>query len=376
MNRYTSDYKVNSAVLDAVKKHWDSIAKPLHGLGAFEDIIIQIGEITQCDPPDFSKRAALVFLADNGVIEEGVAQSDQEVTQKVCESMMNSTATINTLSKFCNADVFLYDVGMKLSPEGHGIINLNDKKVAWGTKNFAKEPAMSPDELHQAIKAGWDAVLECKNRGYNIISAGEMGIGNTTTSTAVAISLLCNKAYWKNPENVEEFSEALVKRLTGHGAGATNQIMKNKTTTIYNAIKKYNLTERSVEDILQHVGGFDIAAMAGVYLAACRFRIPVIMDGLISAAAALAAVCIEPNVRNIIVPSHLGKEQCMQAVVNRLGLSPVVHADMALGEGTGCMFLYPLLDMAMEVYRAQVNFDVIGVEQYGDGSFATRSALL
>lgn len=327
------------------KEKWDAIAKPLQGLGKLEELVSRIAAIQ--DTPDISikKRAVIAMCADNGIVEEGVTQTDSSVTAVVAENMAKGISSVCKMGQVAGVSVIPVDIGM-LGEVAHE--NMLQKKVANGTNNFALHPAMSEGQMEKAIVTGMEVVRDCKEKGYQILAAGEMGIGNTTTSTAVICALL-----GLNPDEV-----------TGRGAGLSDEGLQKKRKVIREAIRRYDLKAHEPYRILQCVGGLDLAGLAGVFLGGAYYRIPVVIDGIITAAAALLAFSMHRECAAYMLPSHCSKEPAMQMVLERLGLEPVIYADMALGEGTGAVMLFPMLDMALSVYAQNVTFDDIHIEAY------------
>ncbi len=331
--------------------HWDAIAKPLDGLGVFEDIIKNIAGIIGNADVIIDKKAVVVMCADNGIIEEGVSQSGHEVTTVVSSNIARGIASVCRMAHIAGADVIPVDIGIKDNIKIKGLL---DRKVANGTANFAKEPAITSEGLLQAIQAGIDITRDLKNKGYKIIATGEMGIGNTTTSSALA-SLMLNIPACK---------------VAGRGAGLDDKGLEKKISVIEDAIKKYGLEireENSREETFRAlccIGGLDIAGLAGVFIGGALFHIPVVIDGVISAVAALAAEKLVPGCYQYMFASHAGKEPACMLVLDRLSLKPVIDAGLALGEGTGAVLLFPLLDMVMEVYRENTTFNDINITQY------------
>ena len=222
------------------------------------------------------------------------------------------------------------------------------RKVAKGTKNFAKEPAMTEEEVLKAIETGIQLVQQCHREGYEILATGEMGIGNTTTSTAVAAALL----------------DLEVEQVTGKGAGLTDEALKRKCRVIEEAIEKYFLRDADAFTILKTVGGLDIAGLTGVFIGAAIEQIPVVIDGVISAVAALLAETLCKGAVNYMIPSHKSRELAETAIMKKLHLEPVLDADMALGEGTGAVMMMSLLDVALGVYLQGASFANFEIEQY------------
>ena len=325
------------------KSHWDSIAKPIGSLGALEDTIIRIAALTGDPNVTLTRRAVLVFCADNGVVAEGVTQTGQEVTSIVAENMTRAESSVCRMAKVAHADVFPVDVGMVRDAP-----NVRNCKIARGTNNFTQGAAMTSEQAIQAIQTGMDLVGELKANGYCVIATGEMGIGNTTTASALA-SVLCNIA---------------VEDATGRGAGLSDSGLQRKIDAIYRGIAVNQPDPKNAFDVLCKLGGFDIAAMAGAFLGGAVYRVPIIIDGVISAVAALIAYRLCPNSLQAMIPSHVSAEPVSKAIFAELGLHPMIHAGMRLGEGTGAVCMMPLLDMALAVYADMVSFSDIGVEQY------------
>ena len=329
--------------MEYASKRWDSIAKPLHSLGKMEDIIIQIAGITGDVQVNIEKKALIAMCADNGVVEEGVTQTGQEVTAIVSENFLDSKTSACVMCNTVGCDMIPVDIGMIKDTRVR-----NDKKIAYGTKNMTKGPAMTYEEALRAIEAGIEIVQELKEQGYQIISTGEMGIGNTTSSSAVASVLLAQP----------------VEVMTGRGAGLSSEGMKRKIDAIKRAIACNQPDINDPVDVLAKVGGFDIAGLVGVFLGGAMERIPVIMDGFISCVAALAASRICPLSADYMISSHVSKEPAAHLILKELKKEAVLHADMCLGEGTGAVTLFPFIDLGRNVYLSMSTFDDINVEQY------------
>lgn len=334
---------LNTRAMEEAVAHWNSIAKPLHSLGKLEDLVVQLAGIAGTPNVKIEKRALVAMCADNGVVEEGVTQSGQEVTAIVAENFLKAETTACIMAKNCRADVYPVDVGMASDTKVR-----TDLKVAHGTKNMAKMPAMTREEAVKAIEAGIFMAEELKGRGYQILATGEMGIGNTTTSSAVASVLM----------------EEPVETMTGRGAGLTSEGLARKIQVIKDAIALHKPDREDAIDVLAKVGGFDIAGMAGVFLGGAALKIPVIMDGFISCVAALVAVSICPEASGYILASHVSKEPAARLILEYLQKEAVIHGDMCLGEGTGAIALLPLLDLGISVYHSMSTFEEIHVEQY------------
>ena len=328
---------------------WSKVAKPLHSLGILEEDIRRIAAMQGKGQPDISKKALVLFCADNGVVEEGVTQTGQEVTAAVTRNFTRGESCSCLMAQRAGADVFPVDIGVACEMDKLGTVYpLIDRKIRRGTSNFTKEPAMSRREVITAILTGADLVRVLKRAGYGILATGEMGIGNTTTSSAVAAVLL-----QEEPEKV-----------TGKGAGLSEEGLKRKIAAIKTGIQRWKPNEKDGIDLLSKVGGFDLAGLAGVFLGCAAFQMPVIIDGLISAAAAAAAAVIDGRVRDYMLAAHVSAEPAGEGLLALLGQTPVIRAGLCLGEGTGALMLFPLLDMTMEIYNRMCTFSEMEIEEY------------
>ena len=350
-NKLENIKPADTAVYERIIGIWDSIAKPLRGLGRFEEMIAQIGAVLHTDNVDIRRRAAVIMCADNGIVGEGVSQSGQDVTAAVAGWMGKDLSSVCRIAGECGTDIIKVDIGIDMEGSPEGVVN---KKIRRGTADFLTEPAMSEEELMQAVQIGTDIVGECRDKGYTIIATGEMGIGNTTTSAAVCAALL------NLPADL----------VTGRGAGLDDSGFKKKKKIIEEALQKYDFKGRAdvsreyAIKVLRTVGGLDIAGLAGVFIGGALYNIPIVIDGFISAVAALAAERLLPGTKDVMIASHLGREEGMGYVLRELGLKAVIDADMALGEGTGALMLFPLLDCALELYKNGLKFEDTEVEQY------------
>lgn len=334
---------LDKKAMETAQKRWDSIAKPLHSLGKLETLLIQIAGITGNPDIDFSRRALVAMCADNGVVEEGVTQTGQEVTAIVAENFLKGDTSVCAMCRQCNVLVYPVDTGMVTDTKVR-----TDLKVMKGTHNMAKGPAMTREEAIRGIMAGVTAATELKAEGYQILATGEMGIGNTTTSSAVASVLM----------------DQPVETMTGRGAGLTSEGLNRKVAAIKKAIELNRPDPADPVDVLAKVGGLDIAGMAGVFLGGAALHMPVLMDGFISCVAALIAMKLCPTAGDYILASHVSKEPAAHLILEHMGKEAILHADMCLGEGTGAVTLFPVLDMAAAVYHSMSTFEDIHVEQY------------
>lgn len=336
---------LNQIAMKKSQEKWDNIAKPLRSLGRLEEMIIQLAGITGSAEIEPRKKAVLIFCADNGIVDERVTQSANDVTAIVTQNFTKGIASINSLSRECGADVFPIDIGIARDINCSG---LDIRKIAYGTKNFAKEPAMTHKEAENAIITGIELVHEKKEAGYNLIITGEMGIGNTTTSSAI-LSVLENIS----PEEV-----------TGRGAGLTNEGVKHKVQVIKNAISLHNPNPDDILDVLSKLGGFDICGMTGAFLGGAIYHVPVIIDGFISAVAANCAVRLSSLCRDYMYASHCSAEPAGRKALDAINMKAYLECGMCLGEGTGAVIGAKLFDFALAAYNEIAGFEEIGIEKY------------
>ena len=308
---------LNEEKMKTARRRWDSIAKPLHSLGKMEDLITQIVGITGDEKVDLGKKALVAMCADNGVVEEGVTQTGQEVTAIVADNFVKETTTACVMCHQCGVDVKPVDVGMVRDTTAR-----TDLKVMYGTRNMTKGPAMTRDEAIKGIEAGIAMVEELKAQGQP------------------------------------------VETMTGRGAGLSSDGLTRKIQAIKKAIDLNKPDAKDSIDVLAKVGGLDIAGMAGVYLGGAALQIPVLIDGFISGVAALVAARLCPEAADYMIASHVSKEPAAHLVLDELGKEAVLHADMCLGEGTGAIALCPFLDMGATLYNTLSTFDDIHVDQY------------
>ena len=340
------------------KKHWDSIAKPLDSLGEFEKIFQKLSAIYESEIPDISNKCITVMCADNGIVKEGISQSDKDVTLAVAKSMALGTSSIAVLSKAAGSKMTVFDMGIDSFDTEIYSLGVINHKLMHGTNNFIKEKAMPLDITLRALLTGISTVSELKENKTKIIGTGEMGIGNTTTSSALSASIL----------------NLPVEDVTGRGAGLDDIKLNKKIDTIKEGIEKYGFRDTlfldsiksedksvrvlAVLDLLSSLGGLDIATLTGIY------KLPIIIDGVISEVAALFAYFINPLCKEYMIASHLSREPVARIIFDILDLKPVIDASLALGEGSGCAMLFPLLDMVLEIYTKNASFSDIKIEEY------------
>ena len=327
------------------RERWDSLAKPLGSLGLLEDAIVQIAALIGSVDVDLSRRTLLVLCADNGVVAQGVTQSDSSVTAAVARALAAGESTVCHMARTANCSVVPVDVGILDFPGAPGVL---DRRVRNGTADITQGPAMGRDECVQAIQTGMELVREQKEAGVRILAAGEMGIGNTTTSSAVASVLLGRPP----------------AELVGRGAGLSDAGLARKRAAVEQSIYVNRPDPTDPVDVLSKVGGLDLAALCGVYLGGAKFRVPVSLDGFISGVAALCAVRLWTEASKALIASHVSAEPAGAAVLEALGKKPLITAGMRLGEGSGAVAALPLLDMALAVYQSGHTFGTIGMEPY------------
>ena len=331
--------------MEEARAHWMTVGKPLFSLGSLEDAVIQIAGIKGTSDFELRKRGLIIMCADNGVVEEGVTQTGQEVTAIVADNFTRGETSVCIMAEEAKVDLFPVDVGMATDVPS---VTKKEYKVMYGTHNFAKEAAMTREEAVEAIEVGIQMVKKCAEAGYEILATGEMGIGNTTTSSAV-VSVLLDES---------------VENVTGRGAGLSKEGLNRKIQAIQTAIEKNQPDREDILDVLSKVGGLDIAGMTGAFLGGAIYHIPVLIDGYISSAAALCAVRMVPETADYILASHCSGEPAGRMVLEELKLPYLIDAKMSLGEGSGAVAAIPLLEMGVNVYRKMSTFEEIQVEQY------------
>ncbi len=342
--------KPDENIYREIKNNWDKISKPIDGLGDFEDLICKIGAIQRRTKPLVDARTSVIFCADNGIVEEGVSQSDKAITLAVAKALGNGISSACQLGRFADVPVHAIDIGIDCDEEVDGV---QDKKVAKGTMNFLKDAAMNEEQTLLSINHGIDTVKELSRRGFSIIATGEMGIGNTTTAAAVlSAALMINS-----------------DEITGRGAGLDDEGLSRKRKVIQSALKKYAFESISDEkekafSILQSVGGLDIAGLVGMFIGGAMCHIPIVIDGVITSSAAVIAQMLVPGVSDYMLASHQGREKGNLLALQKLGLKPYLNGNMALGEGTGAIMLFPLLDMVMDFYVNGAKFSDYNIEEY------------
>ena len=327
------------------RRRWNDCAKPLGSLGLLETALEDIAALTGSADIRLDRRAVLVLCADNGVVAQGVTQSPSSVTGLVAKQLAARRTSVCRMAQAARCQVVPVDVGILDFQEMPGVLS---RRIGNGTGDISQGPAMTRRQAEQALHTGMELVREQQALGVDLLATGEMGIGNTTTSSAVACVLLGRPA----------------EEMTGRGAGLSDQGLQKKTAAIRRALEVNRPDPSDPLDILQKVGGFDIAAMCGVFLGGALYRVPVLIDGLISAVAALCALRLCPAAGKAMLASHVSAEPAGGLVLEALGKQPLITAGMRLGEGTGAVAAMPLLDLALAVYRESYTFEEGGIEAY------------
>ena len=327
------------------KAHWDAVAKPLGSLGLLEDAISDIAAMTGTVNVDISRRAVVAMCADNGVVAQGISQSPASVTAAVAHNLALGVTAVCRMGQVAGCPVLPVDMGVENYAGEPGVLN---RRIANGTKDCTLGPAMSREQAAQGILAGIRLVQGLAGEGVKLIATGEMGIGNTTTAACVLCALL----------------NARPEAIVGRGAGLSDEGLARKKAAVRRALQ---INHESLADplgVLAAVGGLDIAGMCGAFLGGALAGVPVLADGVISAAAALLAVRLCPQSEKAILASHVSAEPAGALALAALGKKPLITAEMRLGEGTGAVAAMPLLDMALAVYREGYTFASAGLQPY------------
>lgn len=333
-------YPLDTRFMEQAQARQDRLIKPQGSLGKLEDISIQLAGIYGSKYFDTTKKIVLSFACDHGVYEEGVAPNNQNITLLQSMNFPKKINGVGTISKFVGSDVQLIDVGINCDEPIEGVI---DCKIRKSTSNMAKGPAMTRQEAIRAIEIGIEMSEKYIQEDYKVIGIGEMGIANTTPSAAI-ISVIAGC----DPQEV-----------TGMGAGLKKELLQHKAQVIRTAIEINKPNPTDGIDILQKVGGFEIGSMAGVILGCSANRVPVVLDGFISYAAALIAVNINPRCKDYMIASHYSAEPGAKKALELLGLDPFLKMDMRLGEGSGAALAFNMIEAANYVYKNMLTFDEV-----------------
>ena len=362
---------VNIEFAEKAQKRLDNLTKPPGSLGRLEEFARRLVAITENTIPVLDKKVIFTFAGDHGVAEERVSAYPKEVTRQMVFNFLNGGAGINVLARHAEAEVFVVDIGVDFdftkagdSPDSTASLRFArkswdsplkwetgglfiSKKVVMGTKNMRKQPAMTKDEALRCIEVGIHLAEDYALKGYNIFGTGEMGIANTTPSSAIA-AVLTGKP---------------VSEVTGRGTGIDDDALKNKIKVIEDAILINNPDLSNAVDVLAKVGGTEIGAIAGLIIGAAANRIPVVIDGFISTAGALIAYCIEPKTKDYMFAAHNSVEIGHKAMLEKIGLRPILDLDLRLGEGTGAALAMLMIEAGLKIYKEMATFGEAGVSK-------------
>ena len=317
----------------------DSLTKPIGSLGRLEDVAVHYLAMTGSTSAPRLDPVVFTLAADHGVTAEGVSAYPQSVTAQMVKNFIHGGAAVNVLARHAGASVCVVDMGVAEDLGAYaGLLN---HKIAYGTHNFVREPAMSREQALQSIQIGMNLAKAACADGKNLIAVGEMGIGNTTASAAIA-SVLTGQS---------------VERVTGRGTGVDDQNLKRKISIVEQALHVHHPSPSDALEVLTKVGGFEIGGMAGLMLGAAACHVPVVLDGFITGASALIAVALEPRCREYLIASHLSQEPGHRVVLDHLRLEPLLDLRMRLGEGTGACLAVTLIDAALKIYREMATFE-------------------
>ena len=333
---------LDAAAMRAAAARQDSLTKPPGALGVLEEISIKVAGITGDPRPLPGKKAVIVMAADHGVTREGVSLYPSEVTAQMVANFLAGGAAINVLSRHVGASVRIVDIGVSSPVAGEGLVS---RKIRPGTADMAAGPAMSREEAVAALEVGIEVAGEEISRGAALLATGDMGIGNTTAASAITACIT-----GLDPMEV-----------TGRGTGIDDEGLERKVSAIRRALEVNRPDPGDALDVLSKVGGLEIAGIAGVMLAAAAARRPVLVDGFISAAGALIAAGLHPGAEDFMLASHLSVERGHAAILKRLGLHPIIQANMRLGEGTGAALAFFLVDASLKILAEMATFDEAGV---------------
>lgn len=329
-------------VMREIQIHLDKLTKPQGSLGILEQIALQLGGITGELFPEVTKKAVVVMAADHGVVAEGVSAFPAEVTPQMVLNFVNGGAAINVLAKHAGAEVLVVDLGVAAEIHESKVLS---RKIRFGTANMAQEPAMTREEAIGALEVGIILAKELKNSGYQILATGEMGIGNTTASSAITASLL----------------GLSVTAVTGKGTGLEAEKVAHKARIIEKALTVNQPNVNDPLDVLHKVGGLEIAGLAGLIIGAAAARIPILIDGFISTAAALVAIKLAPASREYLIASHCSAELAHRILLQALNLKPILELEMRLGEGTGAALAFQIVEASTKILHEMATFEAAGV---------------
>lgn len=344
IDRLVNEIKpLNSAVMEKAAARLNNLTKPIGSLGVLEDLVIQLAGITGEVLPTVKNKVVIVMAGDHGVVAEGVSAAPQSVTPQMVYNFLNGGAGINVLARLAGAGVKVVDVGVADPNLRHD--NLISRKVRLGTANMTKGAAMSREEAIEAIMVGIEVAQAEVDAGVTLLATGEMGIGNTTPSSAI----------------LAVYSDASLQAIVGPGVGLNNEGINKKIQAIQTALQVNQPDRTDPIDVLAKIGGLEIAGMTGLILGAAARRTPIVIDGFISGASALLACKISPQVRDYIIASHLSEEPGHKILLEVIGLEPMLRMRMRLGEGTGAALAFNVIEAATRIMSEMATFEEAGV---------------
>ena len=334
---------LDESAMHSARARQDRLTKPPGSLGRLEELSIQLAGM-KADPfPSVERKAVIVMAADHGVVREGVSAYPSDVTAQMVLNFLRGGAAINVLARQAGARVTIVDIGVAV--EFEPMPGLVRRKVLFGTRNSAQGPAMTREEAAQALQVGVDVLNEEAARGLDLVATGDMGIGNTTPSSAIVAAM----------------TGLPVAQVVGRGTGIDDQALERKIKVIERALDLNRPDANDALDVLHKVGGLEIAGLAGVMIAAASQRIPIVVDGFISTASAMIAAGLAPAVRNYMLSAHQSVEIGHQAMLKHLNLRPLLDLDLRLGEGTGSALAFHLIEASARILREMATFDEAGV---------------
>jgi len=344
IERYISNIApFDREAMQSARARQDILTKPQGSLGRLEELSVQVAGITGQPIPQIKHKVALVMVGDHGVVEEGVSAYPQSVTAQMVENFLRGGAAINVLSRQMGVRVVVVDIGVATDLPSHP--DLINKKIARGTSNLARGMAMTRTQAIQALDIGAGIIEDQIENGFDILATGEMGIGNTTPSTAIAAVLTGRP----------------VEEIAGHGTGVNQAGLQRKIQVVRLALEINHPDPKDGIDVLAKVGGFEIGGLAGAILAAASNRRPVVIDGFISTAAAMIAVSLAPQVRDYLIAAHTSQEKGHHLMMEWLNVNPLLDLKMRLGEGTGAVIAISLVEAACKLLSEMATFSEAGV---------------
>lgn len=344
LDRLASIPSLDRDAMGKARTRQQELTKPAGSLGRLEDIAIQMAGITGKPLPTIEHKAVIVMAGDHGVTAEGVSAYPAEVTPQMVYNFLRGGAAINALANYAGASVLVVDIGVAADLTHPRLIS---RKVAYGTANIAQGAAMSRAQMVEAIKVGMEVFEKQFEQGIDLLATGDMGIGNTTASSAIAAALL----------------QQPVALVTGRGTGIDDAQLAHKIQVIETALERNQPDPADPFDVLMKVGGFEIAGLVGVIIAATARRVPVVIDGLISGAAALVAFSLNPVIREYLFAGHTSVERGHRLMLNRMALTPLLDLNLRLGEGTGAVLAMSIIEAALHAHNEMATFAEAGVSE-------------